>query len=45
MRVLPGKPLPLGATPNGSGTQFALFSRHATAVSLLLFDDPRSATP
>jgi glycogen operon protein len=32
---------PLGATWDGSGTNFALFSRHATAVDLCLFDDGR----
>ena len=44
IRILPGKPLPLGATPNAGGTQFSVFSRHATAVSLLLYDDPETAT-
>ncbi len=37
--------MPLGATPHilkDEGTQFALFSRHGTAVSLLLFDSPQS---
>jgi len=43
--VSPGKPLPFGATPDERGTQFAVFSRHATAVSLLLFDHPQSAKP
>ncbi len=41
----PGSPLPLGATPGAHGTQFAVFSRHATAVSLLLFDSPQDAEP
>jgi isoamylase len=53
----PGKPLPFGATPGShriqhggeyervDGTQFAVFSRHATAVSLLLFDMPEEAVP
>jgi len=31
--------LPLGAHLRGGGINFAIFSRHATAVSLLLFDD------
>jgi isoamylase len=44
-RTLPGKPMPFGAVPNARGTQFAAFSRHATAVSLLLFADPQSSTP
>ena len=33
----PGAPLPLGALRRPLGINFALFSRHATAVSLLLF--------
>ena len=28
----------LGAMPGGGGVEFALFSRHATAVELCLFD-------
>jgi glycogen operon protein len=44
IRISPGKPLPFGATPTGDGTQFSVFSRHATAVSLLLFLDPRDST-
>jgi isoamylase len=35
--VLPGEPYPLGATCNGKGTNFALFSEHATGVDLCLF--------
>ncbi|HYR41074.1 MAG TPA: glycogen debranching enzyme GlgX, partial [Methylomirabilota bacterium] len=36
-------PYPLGATWDGAGVNFALFSEHATAVELCLFDpeDPR----
>jgi len=37
--------MPFGATLTAQGTQFAVFSRHATAVSLLLFDGPRDAVP
>jgi glycogen operon protein len=33
-----GVPLPLGATFDGKGVNFALFSAHATAVELCLFD-------
>ena len=40
MRVWPGQPFPLGATWNGSGVNFALFSEHATSVHLCLFDRP-----
>ncbi len=42
MKVWRGRPYPLGATPDGTpdaeGTNFALFSRNATAVELCLFD-------
>ncbi|MGB7441558.1 MAG: glycogen debranching protein GlgX [Coleofasciculaceae cyanobacterium] len=34
----PGKPYPLGATWDGKGTNFALFSENATGVELCLFD-------
>ena len=39
MRVWPGHPYPLGATWDGVGTNFAIFSEHATKVELCLFDD------
>ena len=38
LRVLPGASYPLGATWDGAGVNFALFSEHATAVELCLFD-------
>src|SRR6185312_7649201 len=38
--IWPGKPYPLGATWDGEGVNFALFSEHATAVELCLFDHP-----
>ncbi len=38
MRVWPGQPYPLGATWDGSGVNFALFSDNATSVHLCLFD-------
>jgi isoamylase len=37
--VWPGKPYPLGATWEGEGVNFALFSEHAEKVELCLFDD------
>jgi glycogen operon protein len=40
MRVWPGRPHPLGATWDGEGVNFALFSDNAEAVELCLFDDP-----
>jgi glycogen operon protein len=36
---MPGSRAPLGATWDGEGTNFALFSEHATAVELCLFDE------
>ncbi|WP_298965111.1 glycogen debranching protein GlgX [uncultured Methylobacterium sp.] len=38
-RVKEGQPFPLGATWDGLGVNFALFSAHATKVELCLFDD------
>jgi isoamylase len=40
-----GTPLPLGATVGLDGVNFALFSRHATRVELLLYDSPDDANP
>ncbi len=40
MRVWPGRPYPLGATWDGGGVNFSLFSEHATKVELCLFDAP-----
>ena len=37
MRIWPGSPYPLGATWDGEGVNFALFSENATAVELCLF--------
>ena len=36
--VWPGNPFPLGATWDGRGTNFSLFSEHAEYVELCLFD-------
>ncbi|PDW04842.1 glycogen debranching protein GlgX [Candidatus Viridilinea mediisalina] len=40
--IWPGKPYPLGATWDGLGVNFALFSQHATRVDLCLFDGPEA---
>ena len=40
MKVRPGKPCPLGATWNGAGVNFSIFSEHAEKVELCLFDAP-----
>ena len=37
-RLLPGRPDPLGASWDGLGVNFALFSAHAERVELCLFD-------
>src|SRR5258705_13781335 len=37
--VWPGRSSPLGATWDGQGVNFALFSEHAEKVELCLFDD------
>jgi glycogen operon protein len=42
MRVAPGTPYPLGATWQGNGTNFALFSEYASSVELCLYDEPNS---
>jgi glycogen operon protein len=39
IEVWPGRPYPLGATYDGTGTNFSLFSEAADAVELCLFDD------
>ena len=43
MRVWPGQPYPLGATWDGSGVNFALFSQNATGVELCLFSSENDA--
>jgi isoamylase len=45
MRVWPGQPYPLGATFDGAGVNFALFSEHGTKVELCLFDSPEDDKP
>src|SRR6516165_8760065 len=44
MRILPGQPYPLGATWDGLGVNFSLFSENATRVELCLFDSPEAET-
>ena len=44
MRIWPGRPYPLGATYDGSGTNFALFSGVAERVELCLFDEAGNET-
>lgn len=42
MRIWPGSPYPLGATWDGRGVNFALFSECSTKVELCLFDSASS---
>src|SRR5438046_2007545 len=44
VRIWPGHPYPLGATYDGAGTNFSLFSEVATRVELCLFDDRGAQT-
>jgi isoamylase len=39
LEIWPGSPYPLGATYDGAGTNFAVFSEVAESVELCLFDD------
>ncbi|MBA3295919.1 MAG: glycogen debranching protein GlgX [Acidobacteria bacterium] len=43
LRVWPGSPYPLGASWDGAGVNFAIFSEHANRVDLCLFDSPDAA--
>jgi isoamylase len=38
-KILPGSPYPQGATWDGAGVNFAIYSENATGVDLCLFDD------
>jgi glycogen operon protein len=40
--ILPGRAHPLGATWDGAGTNFAIYSEHAEWVELCLFDEPNA---
>lgn len=39
MKIWPGKPYPLGATYDGSGTNFSIFSETAEKIELCFFDE------
>ena len=43
--VKSGYRYPVGATPSQNGTNFCVFSRHATRLQLLLYEQPDSPTP
>jgi len=42
MEVWPGNPAPLGASYDGAGTNFAVFSEVADRVELCLLDEDRN---
>src|SRR5437773_8248733 len=43
MKVRPGNPYPQGASWDGEGVNFALFSENATGVELCLYDRPEDS--
>ncbi len=43
-KLLPGRPYPLGAKINQKGTNFALYSEHATSVEVCFFDEAGNQT-
>ena len=43
MRIIPGTPYPLGATWDGAGVNFSIFSEHGTAIDLCLFEGESAA--
>lgn len=44
-KILPGKPLPIGATPSGDVVNFSLFTRHGTAVTLDIYKSVTDKEP
>ncbi|CAN5638990.1 glycogen debranching protein GlgX [soil metagenome] len=45
MNIWPGEPFPLGASWDGEGTNFAIYSENASEVEICLFDSPESGEP
>ena len=45
LRVIPGRPYPVGPAVYDSGIRFTVFSRHARRVWLALFDGPDDTEP
>jgi glycogen operon protein len=43
--ILPGSTAPLGATVRNDGVNFSVFSKHASHVELLLFDEESASQP
>jgi glycogen operon protein len=44
-RIDAGKAAPLGATVNGQGVNFSIYSKHATAAELVFFSDKQDIEP
>ena len=44
-KVTTGKSAPVGATPTDRGVNFSIFSRHASGVELLFFDQEDDSHP
>jgi glycogen operon protein len=45
LTVEPGRPHPLGATPDTEGVNFSVFTQYGTGVELLIFDEHDSVEP
>lgn len=45
IHIYPGQSYPLGATVYPNGVNFCIYSFNATAIELLLFDDPDASAP
>ena len=45
LSISPGKAIPQGATINKEGVNFAVFSRHAASVTLILFESSAPESP
>ena len=43
--ILPGKPMPLGATPTGNVVNFSIFTRNGKNVILDIYEDEDDDTP
>ena len=43
-KILPGRPYPLGAKWDGTGVNFSIFSEHAEAIDLCLFNEAGEET-
>lgn len=44
-KILPGHPYPIGSAPDKRGVNFCVFSKNATAVELLIFNQCDSSKP